>query len=189
MNCSGKHAAMLLTCVAAGWSTVDYVDPGHPLQRVCRDAVEELTGEPVAAVGVDGCGAPVFSTSLTGLARSFLSFVDAAPGTMPRRVADAMRARPLLMSGTGRQDAALMAAVVGLLCKSGAEGVGVVALPGVGAAAIKIDDGAERARLPVLAAALAHLGIHGDALAAAAMTPILGGGLPVGEVRAIAGTW
>ncbi|MEK8107682.1 asparaginase [Micromonospora sp. M12] len=33
MNCSGKHAAMLVACVARSWSTHDYLDPEHPLQR------------------------------------------------------------------------------------------------------------------------------------------------------------
>jgi L-asparaginase II len=33
MNCSGKHAAMLATCVANGWPTDTYREPDHPLQR------------------------------------------------------------------------------------------------------------------------------------------------------------
>ena len=32
MNCSGKHAAMLATCVVRGWDTATYLDPQHPLQ-------------------------------------------------------------------------------------------------------------------------------------------------------------
>ena len=28
-NCSGKHAAMLATCVAAGWPMADYLEPGR----------------------------------------------------------------------------------------------------------------------------------------------------------------
>jgi len=70
MNCSGKHAAMLATCVAAGWPTATYTDPGHPLQVALRQTVEDLAAEPSAAVGVDGCGAPVFALSLAGLARA-----------------------------------------------------------------------------------------------------------------------
>ncbi len=185
MNCSGKHAGMLLTCVTAGWSTVDYVDPGHPLQQRCREAVEEFTGEAVAAVGVDGCGAPVCATSLVGLARAFLACVHASPGSPPRRVADAMRAYPELMSGTGREDATLIRAVPGLLSKAGAEGVGAVAVPGIGAVAVKIDDGAARARTPVLVAALRWLGIDTHALDDLAQTPVLGGGRQVGAVRAL----
>jgi L-asparaginase II len=181
MNCSGKHTGMLLTCLAAGWSTEDYLDPGHPLQKACRHAVEELTGEPVTAVGVDGCGAPVMATSLVGLARAFLALVSAPAGTPPRAVADAMRANPELMSGTGELDALLMRAVPGLLSKGGAEGVLAVAIPGVGAVALKIDDGGMRARLPALLPALALFNIP----APLPNPPVLGGAHPVGELRPI----
>jgi L-asparaginase II len=186
MNCSGKHAGMLLTCVTAGWSTVDYVDADHPLQRQCRAAVAELTGEDAAAVGVDGCGTPIFATSLQGLARAFLACVHAPIDSPPRRVADAMRAHPELMSGTNRDDALLIRSVPGLLSKGGAEGVIAAALPGVGAVAVKIDDGAARARGPVLIAALRWLGMAVDGLADLAdlaQTPVIGGGRPVGAVR------
>ena len=49
MNCSGKHAAMLLTCVTNGWSTDGYLDPEHPLQLHIREVVERLIGEKTAA--------------------------------------------------------------------------------------------------------------------------------------------
>jgi L-asparaginase II len=91
MNCSGKHAAMLATCVQNGWPTAGYLAPEHPLQQAIRRTVTELAGEPVAATGVDGCGAPLVALTLTGLARAFRALVLAAPGTPERRVADAMR--------------------------------------------------------------------------------------------------
>src|SRR5689334_1813412 len=50
MNCSGKHAAMLATCVANGWDTATYLDPQHPLQVAIADTFAELTGEPVQHV-------------------------------------------------------------------------------------------------------------------------------------------
>ena len=68
MNCSGKHAAMLSTCVTAGLSTKDYLDEGHPLQQANRAVVAEFTGEEITISGRDGCGAPLFAVSLTGLA-------------------------------------------------------------------------------------------------------------------------
>ena len=37
MNCSGKHAAMLATCVVNGWDTATYRDPDHPLQQAIAD--------------------------------------------------------------------------------------------------------------------------------------------------------
>ncbi|HEY8479110.1 MAG TPA: asparaginase, partial [Spirillospora sp.] len=103
MNCSGKHAAMLATCVAAGWPTDSYLDPGHPLQVAIRETVERLSGEEVTAVGVDGCGAPLFALSPVGVARAFRALVLAGPGTPERCVADAMRAHPQWTSGTRRE--------------------------------------------------------------------------------------
>ena len=51
----------------------------------------------------------------------------------------------------------------------------------LGAVALKISDGASRARVPVLIAALRRLGLEVPAMP----EPVLGGGRPVGEVRAV----
>ncbi|SDP80053.1 asparaginase [Actinopolyspora xinjiangensis] len=187
MNCSGKHAAMLATCTQRGWATEDYLDRGHPLQIGLHEVVAELAGEPIPSVSVDGCGAPLFALSLTGLARTFRSMVTAAPGTAERRVADAMRAHPWFVAGTEREDTLLMRAVPGLLSKSGVEGVLAVALPDGHAVAVKVADGSARARLPVVVAALRSLGIDNEELAALAESSVLGGGQPMGTVRALKG--
>jgi L-asparaginase II len=158
MNCSGKHAGMLAACAAAGWDLATYRDPEHPLQRLVIATVQELTGDRVAAIGVDGCGAPVLAVSLAGIARAFSRLVEAPEGTPERRVADAMRANPKLIDGTRGPDHRMMAAVPGLIAKGGAEGVHVVAAPGVGAVAVKIDDGAGRASTPVALRAITQIG-------------------------------
>ena len=183
MNCSGKHAAMLATCRAAGWPTEGYLDPAHPLQAHLTAEVGRLAGEPVADVVVDGCGAPQHALTLPGLARAGGALTTAAAGTPERRVADAVRAHPLLVGGTGRDVTVLMEGLPGLLAKDGAEGVYVAALPDGGAVALKIADGAARARVPVLVAGLRALGAHAEVLDALATSPVLGGGRPVGEVR------
>jgi L-asparaginase II len=185
MNCSGKHAGMLLTCLAAGWPLVGYHEPGHPLQRLLRRVVEEFTGEPVAAVGVDGCAAPVFAVSLTGLARAYLRLVDAPVDTAEKAVSDAMRAHPEYVSGTVAEEARLSHGVPGLLVKNGAEAVIAAALPGTGAVAIKIDDGGTRARIPALVDALRRIGVAAGVLDELARPPVLGGGRPVGCLRAV----
>ena len=184
MNCSGKHSAMLAACVAAGWPTEGYLARDHPLQQAIEARLGEAAGEPVAAVVVDGCGAPQHALSLTGLARSVLSLVQAEPGTPGRRVADAMRAHPWLVAGTGRDDTELMQAVDGLLVKGGADGVHVAALPGAGAVALKLDDGGDRGRLPALTAALLRLGVPAGTLSRWLVTPVSGGAGVVGEIRA-----
>jgi L-asparaginase II len=183
MNCSGKHAAMLATCVQNGWPTDGYLAPDHPLQQAIRQTVEELAGQKSAATGVDGCGAPLFALTLAGLARAFRALVLAAPGTPERRVADAMRAYPEWTSGTARDELRLMSAVPGLLVKSGAEGVDAFAFGDGRSGAIKIDDGAQRARTPVTVAALRLLGlVVPDELAT---VPVTGSDRQVGEVRAV----
>jgi L-asparaginase II len=184
MNCSGKHAAMLAACVAAGWPTEGYLDRSHPLQQLIEARLGEAAGEPVSAVVVDGCGAPQHALSLTGLARGVLSLVQADPGTPGRRVADAMRAHPWLVAGTGREDTELMQAVDGLLVKGGADGVHVAALPGAGAVALKLDDGGDRGRLPALSAGLLRLGVSAEVLAGWLAIPVSGGAGVVGEIRA-----
>src|SRR5487761_832113 len=181
-NCSGKHAAMLATCIVNDWPAETYLSPEHPLQQRVKRTVEELAREPVAAVGVDGCGAPVFALTLGGLARAFRALVLAEPGSPERRVADAMRKFPEWTSGTTRDENKLMASVPGLLLKSGAEGVDAFALPDGTAAAVKIDDGNPRARAPITAAILALLGAQPPVELATSV--VLGGGDPVGVIRA-----
>ncbi len=185
MNCSGKHAAMLRTCAAAGWPTEGYTDAGHPLQKALAGAVEDIIGVPIGAVGVDGCGAPLFAMPLEALARAFLAVVSGSPGSELRLVGDAMRAHPELVSGTDGADTRLMRAVPGLLAKGGAEGVQAVALPGVGAVAVKIDDGGNRAAVPVAVAGLRRLGVDAAGLEQVATTPVHGGGRPVGAIRSL----
>ena len=68
-NCSGKHAAFLMAALASGAGTKNYLDPAHPVQAKIAEVVETFADETPAAVGTDGCGAPVFALSLVGLAR------------------------------------------------------------------------------------------------------------------------
>ena len=175
-NCSGKHAAMLATCAANGWPTATYRDPAHPLQQAIKETVQRLAGEAVAATAVDGCGAPLFAITLSGLARSVAVLARSRP-------ADAMRAHPELVGGTGRDVTAAMRAVPGLMAKDGAEGVYAAALPDGRAAAVKIEDGAARARGPLLAHLLQRLGVEPAAVAALADVAVLGHGERVGSVR------
>lgn len=182
-NCSGKHAAMLATAVAAGWPTTGYRAPDHPVQVAVRAGIEDLTGEAVAAVAVDGCGAPLFAVTLAGLARAFVRIARTPDGS-ERRVAAAMRRHPGLVGGTGRDVTALIEEVDGLIAKDGAEGVYAAALPDGRAVALKIEDGAGRARAPVMVAALHRLGVVADGLDDAGRVPVLGHGEPVGGVRA-----
>jgi L-asparaginase II len=189
MNCSGKHAVMLGTCRAAGWPTADYLAPEHPLQRLIRSTIADLTGETCGdIVGVDGCGAPVFAIGMVSLARGFSALVSAAQGTAQRSVADAMRDHPRMVGGSDSLDTLVMTAYPGLLAKGGADGVHALALPDGRAVAFKIADGGDRARLPIITAALRFLGVEtgrrpgSTTDASLPSTAVLGGGRPVGAV-------
>ena len=183
MNCSGKHAAMLATCVAGGWPIDDYCDPEHPVQKEIRAAIEDGTGEAAGAMAVDGCGAPLFAVSLAGLARAFGRYAAAPAASFEGRVANAFRAFPEHASGTRRDEAALMRAIPGLFCKAGAEGVYAAGLPDGRGVAVKIDDGTSRARAVVAAAMLERLGITHPIIAELSAPPVLGGGHEVGSLR------
>jgi len=189
MNCSGKHAAMLATCVANEWPRDTYLEVDHPLQQAIAAIFPRMTGEPVAHVAVDGCGAPLLATSLVGLARAFsrLATSSDSAGT----VAEAIRAHPEYVSGTERDELTLLRAVPDAIGKAGAESCYVVALPDGRAFATKTDDGAPRARPVLMAALLEHFGVTEEpgvdagAVRRTGESPLLGGGRPVGEVRAV----
>lgn len=189
MNCSGKHAAMLATCVANDWDTETYLEPTYPLQRQILETFSRLTGETVDTVAVDGCGAPLLSTSLAGLARAFRALAVATDGP-EQAVAEAIRLHPQLVSGSTRDELGLLRAIPDAIGKAGAEACYAVALSDGRAFALKIDDGGARARPVVMAAALERSGVlnlPGVDAAAVRRTGehvLLGGGVPVGEIRA-----
>ena len=182
-NCSGKHAAMLATCVVNGWSTADYLEPAHPLQLAIISELETL-GAKVAHVGVDGCGAPTHVIGLDETAR--------AMGRLARSgssVTRAMSSFPLMVGGTDRDVSIWMDAVPGLAAKDGAQGVMVMASAEGRSAAFKIADGADSARQAVTAEAMRHLGVdvdgeHADVRDRLAVT-VLGHGDVVGSIRAL----
>jgi L-asparaginase II len=196
MNCSGKHAAMLATCVANGWATETYRDPEHPLQQAIAATFADLTDEQIAVTAVDGCGTPLFSASLVGLATAFRRLalgVDASGAHDPDavRIAEAIRAHPAYVSGTTRDERLLLTAIPGAIGKAGAEGCYAVALRDGRAFALKTDDGAARVRPVLMAEALRlsgvleETGVDAEAVRRTGVVELFGGGRPVGEIRAM----
>ena len=179
MNCSGKHAGMLATCVINGWPTDSYLDPTHPLQLAIKAEVENMSGEKVALTSVDGCGAPLFLFSLLGLARAVRALTISAD-PVHQTVAQACRDYPEMVSGPGRLATRMMQNIPGLFMKDGAEAINVASLPDGRTLAIKISDGNQRAMPAITAAALAHFGV--DAHEVPVVT--LGAGQPIGPIRA-----
>ena len=187
MNCSGKHSGMLATCVHNGWDLESYLHVDHPLQQRITEMVPQLAGEEASFIGVDGCGAPAHALSLTGLARAFRSVALAPSSSAAGQVATAIRQHPEMLGGPTRDITLLIQGVPGLMGKDGAEGVFAIALPDGRAIALKISDGANRARPPVMMFALQALGVDVSAVDPRAFDSVIfGHGKPVGSVRVTA---
>jgi L-asparaginase II len=187
MNCSGKHSGMLVTSAINGWPVdASYLSPDHPLQRHITAAIDELVAEQHTHIGVDGCGSPAHVISLVGLARGFRSIATGHAGGSGDEVYRAMTAHPEMVGGPDRDVTHLMRGIPGLMAKDGADGVFAAALPDGRAVAMKIADGANRARPPVMVSALRTLGVDTSAVEPMMTQWILGHGEHVGEVRAIA---
>lgn len=187
MNCSGKHSGMLATCVHNGWDLESYLHVDHPLQQRITEMVPQLAGEEASFIGVDGCGAPAHALSLTGLARAFRSVALAPSSSAAGQVATAIRQHPEMLGGPTRDITLLIQGVPGLMGKDGAEGVFAIALSDGRAIALKISDGANRARPPVMKFALQALGVDVSAVDPRAFDSVIfGHGKPVGSVRVTA---
>jgi L-asparaginase II len=144
----------------------EYVEIDHPLQKAVKEAFEEMTGQDTLGYGIDGCNAPNFATTVTGLARAMARMADpsglgSARETAARALVSAMREHPLLVAGEGRACSELMAAMDGKVAiKTGAEGVYIAILPEQGlGVALKIEDGATRGSEAAMAAILVRLGV------------------------------
>mgnify|MGYP002868846002 CR=1 FL=1 len=111
--------------------------------------------------------------------------VDAA-GVAGDEVYAAMTGNPAMVGGDGRDVTKFMRHVPGLMAKDGADGVFAAALPDGRAIALKVADGGDRARPPLMVAALQALGVDTSAVAALVEERIMGHGHQVGTVRAIA---
>ncbi|MBP7240427.1 asparaginase [Amaricoccus sp.] len=163
-NCSGKHAGFLMLGRHLGGGA-EYVEIDHPVQKAVRAAFEEMTGAESPGWGVDGCSAPNFACSVTGLATAMARMADPsglgrARGDAARALVEAMCAHPDLVAGEGRACTELTRAARGAVAvKTGAEGVFTAILPARGlGVAVKIEDGATRAAECAIAALLVRLG-------------------------------
>jgi len=148
-NCSGKHAGMLITCQQNGWDMDTYLGINHPLQVAIKNEIELLADEKVSESTFDGCGAPLFAISLTGLARSISNLVKSNEA-VHKQIAIACTSYPELVAGEGRLTTRMMRAVPGLFMKEGAEGIEVCALSDGRVIAIKIIDGSWRPVAPII---------------------------------------
>ena len=147
-NCSGKHAGFLAASAAAGFPTDTYLSPEHPLQKLITEVIEEYSGEKVLFTTADGCGAPLHTVTVEGLARAIGKFT-----ATDTEIVDAMLANAWAVDGHGTADTLLMEA--GFVAKLGAEGVFVIGTRDGHGVAVKIADGNLRAA-PLVAMGLLH---------------------------------
>lgn len=205
-NCSGKHSGMLALALHLGAATETYDQPSNPVQLAIARTISQFSGVPLEdiAVGVDGCGVPVFGITVKAMALMYARLVappaefDDKTKEACRRVVSAMTTYPELIGGTSdRLDTEIMRAAKGrLVSKVGAEGVYTAGIvpgedwPGGFGLAFKIEDGDDhRARPTVVIESLRQLGILAneslEAVARYAFFPVRNRrGEVVGEVTA-----
>ena len=205
-NCSGKHAGMLALALHLGAAIETYDQPNNPVQLAIGRTISQFSGVPLEdmAVGVDGCGVPVFGVTVNAMALIYARLVsppaefDNKTKDACRRIVSAMTTYPELIGGTSdRLDTEIMRAAKGrLVSKVGAEGVYTVGVlpsedwPRGFGLALKIEDGDDhRARPTVVIESLRQLGILSDesleAVARYAFFPVRNRrGEVVGEVAA-----
>jgi len=179
MNCSGKHAAMLLTCVKNNWRIENYLDPAHPLQMACKSELELLAGEKITLTSTDGCGAPLFLLTVAGLARAIRAITISAD-PIHQSVIDACRTYPLMVAGENRLTTQMMQSVPGLFMKDGAEAVEIASLPDGRTFVFKVSDGSLRPFRTLTHACLQSFGVSSP------FEPekVMGGARVIGTIRA-----
>ncbi len=168
-NCSGKHAAMLVTAKHIDEDLATYDEMGHPVQQSILEAISMFAEVPIEEVriGIDGCSAPNFAVPLSAMAKSFMNLMS-PPESFPAnireaslRIVSAMINFPELIGGLERLDTMLMQAADGkIISKVGADGVWLCGVlpsekyPTGLAIALKIEDGDDKRARPVVAVAL-----------------------------------
>jgi L-asparaginase II len=179
MNCSGKHAAMLLTCVTNNWPTDTYLDAAHPLQVAIKSELETLAGEKITLTSTDGCGAPLFLLSVAGLARAMRA-ITISIDSAHQSVMEASRAHPQMVAGVGRLTTQMIEGVPGLYMKDGAEAVEVATMTDGRTLVFKVSDGSLRPFRVLVHAGLAKLGVDSPY----EVENVLGGNTVIGTIRA-----
>ena len=167
-NCSGKHAGVLAVCQSRNWSLHGYLKPTHPVQQLILSKLSELLLMPGdELIGAqDDCGMPTYSMQLQQIAHLYAQ-LGAGNNLDLERITRAMTYHPRLVAGDGAFDTELMRLSEGeLVSKSGAEGVQCVGRVGQGMGlAIKVNDGAKRAKYATAIHLLKQMGWISPAIA------------------------
>jgi L-asparaginase len=167
-NCSGKHAGMLAVCRQRNFPLSSYLQRNHPIQRLILGKVAELLRMPSEEfIGAhDDCGAPTYFMQLGQMAALYAQLASGDNLDM-ERIVRAMTHHPTMVAGEGQFDTELMRLTEGeLVSKAGAEGIQCIARVGEGLGlAIKVTDGAKRAKHAVAIQLLKQMGWISPAIA------------------------
>lgn len=167
-NCSGKHAGMLAVCQQRNWSLNDYLDRNHPAQKLILSKVAELLRMPAEEFicAHDDCGAPTYFMQLGQMATLYAELSSGSNLDL-ERIVRAMTHHPTMIAGDGEFDTEVMRMTEGeLVSKAGAEGVQCIGRVGEGMGlAIKVLDGAKRAKYAVAIHLLKQMGWISPAIA------------------------
>jgi L-asparaginase len=167
-NCSGKHAGILAVCKNRNWPLNTYLQRSHPVQQLILSKISELLEMPGDELisAHDDCGMPTYSMQLQQIAHLYAQLA-ASNNLDLERIARAMTYHPRMIAGDGAFDTELMRLSEGeLVSKSGAEGIQCVSRLGEGMGlAIKVKDGAKRAKYAVAIHLLRQMGWISPAIA------------------------
>jgi len=160
-NCSGNHAGMLAICQNSNFPLSSYLQRNHPVQELILNKVADLLKMPAAEfiAARDDCGAPTYFMQLGQIAALYAKLASGNSLEL-ERILRAMTHHPGLIAGDNHFDTELVRLTAGeLVSKSGAEGVQCVARVGEGLGlAIKVADGAKRAKYAVATQLLKQMG-------------------------------
>ena len=167
-NCSGKHAGMLAVCKQQDWPLNDYMRRSSPIQKLILRQISELLGIPGEELisAHDDCGAPTYSIQLQNMAYLYAKLASGDNLDL-ERIVRAMTYYPRMIAGDGAFDTELMRVAEGeIVSKSGAEGIQCIGRVGEGMGlAIKVVDGAKRAKYAVAIHLLKQMGWISPAIA------------------------
>lgn len=146
--CSGKHLALLTTCLHLGYPLSGYTNPDHPLQKLITSELEALcqTSLQNTSTGIDGCSLPLWSMTLEAFARGMKTFLN-SKNPEAELVFQAMTKHPDLVGGDKQASTLLMEASPQDLLVKFAAGGGFTAISrskGI-SIALKVDDGSVKA--------------------------------------------
>ncbi|MBT3778171.1 MAG: hypothetical protein HOF20_06320 [Pelagibacteraceae bacterium] len=130
-NCSGKHLAMLSSCLANKYPIENYVNFDHPHQNNIRNIFSKFTESKIIKknFGIDGCSAPQYAFKINELATALINLFNSYHGNFEyaenvKFVVNSILANPLFIGGSKNLDSNLIKiSNKKIFCKGGAEGV------------------------------------------------------------------